>query len=137
MDKINNNEMTLEQTVQTIEKVLPILAGMAVSIPLKRALHFLKAFPRPCDGEKYADWDVFDYVLKASEEYGEMMEAILKYRHAQTVDSLKQVFWEATDTITAIVGLLDKLGFDADARANMQIMINQSNAERDGGKRFK
>lgn len=55
----------------------------------------------------------------------------------KTVDSLKQVFWEATDTITAIVGLLDKLGFDADARANMQIMINQSNAERDGGKRFK
>ena len=137
MDKINNNEMTLEQTVQTIEKVLPILDGMAVSIPLKRALHFLKAFPRPCNGERYAEWDVLDYALKVGEEYGEMMEAILEYRHAQTVDSLKQVFWEATDTITAIVGLLDKLGFDADARANMQIMINQSNAERDGGKRFK
>ena len=136
MDKIND-EMTLEQTVQTIEKVLPILDGMAVSMPLKRALHFLKAFPRPCNGERYAEWDVLDYALKVGEEYGEMMEAILEYRHAQTVDSLKQEFWEATDTITAIVGLLDNLGFDADARANMQIMMNQSNAERDGGKRFK
>ena len=136
MDKIND-EMTLEQTVQTIEKVLPILDGMAVSIPLKRALHFLKAFPRPCNGERYAEWDVLDYALKVGEEYGEMMKAILEYRHAQTVDALKQVFWEATDTITAIVGLLDKLGFDADTRANMQIMINQSNAERDGGKRCK
>ena len=92
MDKIND-EMTLEQTVQTIEKVLPILDGMAVSIPLKRALHFLKAFPRPCNGEKYADCDVLDYALKVGEEYGEMMEAILEYRHAQTVDALKQVFW--------------------------------------------
>lgn len=137
MDKINNNEMTLEQTMQTIEKVLPILDGMAVSIPLKRALHFLKAFPRPCDGEKYADCDVLDYALKVGEEYGELMKAIMEYRHAQTVDSLKQVFWEATDIITATVSLLDKLGFDADARANMQIMINQSNADRDGGKRFK
>lgn len=136
MDKINEN-MTLKQTVQTIENILPVLNGMAVSIPLKRALHFLKAFPRPCDGEKYADCDVLDYAFKVGEEYGEMMEAILEYRHTQTVDSLKQVFWEATDAITAIVGLLDKLGFDADARANMQIMINQSNAERDGGKRFK
>lgn len=135
MDKIND-EMTLKQTMQTIEKVLPILDGMAVSIPLRRALHFLKAFPRPCNGEKYKNCDAFDYVCKVGEEYGEMMEAILEYRHAQTVDSLKQVFWEATDAITAIVSLLDKLGFDADARANMQIMINQSNAERDGGRRF-
>lgn len=136
MDKINEN-MTLKQTVQTIENILPVLDGMAVSIPLKRALHFLKAFPRPCNGEKYKNCDAFDYALKVSEEHGELMKAILEYRHAQTVDSLKQVFWEATDVITAIVSLLDKLGFDADARANMQIMVNQSNAERDEGKRFK
>ena len=136
MDKIND-KMTLKQTMQTIENILPVLDGMAISIPLKRALHFLKAFPRPCNGERYAKCDVLDYAFKVSEEHGELMKAIMEYRHAQTVDALKQVFWEATDTITAIVSLLDKLGFDADARANMQIMINQSNSERDGGKRFK
>lgn len=136
MDKIND-EMTLKQTVQTIENILPVLGGMAVSIPLKRALHFLKAFPRACNGEKYADCDVFDYAFKVSEEHGELMQAIMEYRHAQTLDSLKHVLWEATDTITAIVSLLDKLGFDAESRANMQIMINESNAKRDGGRRFK
>lgn len=83
MDNKTNNEMTLEQTMWIIERMLPIFDGMAVSIPLKRALHFLKAFPRPCNGEKYAEWDVLDYALKVSEEYGEMMEAILEYRHAQ------------------------------------------------------
>ena len=136
MDKINNNEMTLEQTMQTIETVLPILDGMAVSVPLKRALHFLKAFPRPCNGEKYKNCDAFDYALKVGEEYGEMMEAIMMYRHAQTVDTLKKVLWESMDTITAIVSLLDKLGFDADDIATMQMMINESNAKRDGGRRF-
>lgn len=54
----------------------------------------------------------------------------------QTVDTLKKVLWESVDTITAIVSLLDKLGFDADDIATMQMMINESNAKRDGGRRF-
>lgn len=135
MDKINEN-MTLKQTVQTIENILPVLDGMAISILLKRAAHFLKCFPRPCNGEKYADCDVLDYALKVSEEHGELMEAIMTYRRVQTVDTLKKVLWESMDTITAIVSLLDKLGFDADDLAVMQMMINESNAKRDGGRRF-
>jgi len=135
MDKINEN-MILKQTVQTIENILPVLDGMAISIPLKRAAHFLKALPRPCNGEKYKDCDAFDYVCKVGEEYGEMMEAIMAYRRVQTVDTLKKVLWESMDTITAIVSLLDKLGFDADDIATMQMMINESNAKRDGGRRF-
>lgn len=135
MDKINEN-MTLKQTVQTIENILPVLGGMAVSIPLKRALHFLKCFPRPCNGEKYKNCDAFDYALKVGEEYGEMMEAIMTYRRVQTIDTLKKVLWESMDTITSIVSLLDKLGFDADDIATMQMMINESNAKRDGGRRF-
>jgi hypothetical protein len=136
MDKIND-KMTLKQTMQTIENILPVLDGMAISIPLKRAAHFLKAFPRPCNGEKYKNCDAFDYALKVGEEYGEMMEAIMMYRHAQTIDALKSVLWESMDTITAIVSLLDKLGFNADDLAEMQMMINESNAKRDEGKRFK
>ena len=65
-----------------------------------------------------------------------MMEAIMTYRRVQTVDTLKKVLWESMDAITAIVSLLDKLGFDADDIAAMQMMINESNAKRDGGRRF-
>ena len=76
------------------------------------------------------------YWAVVGEEYGEIMEAIMAYRRVQTVDTLKKVLWESTDTITAIVSLLDKLGFDADDTATMQMMINESNAKRDGGRRF-
>ena len=44
---------------------------------------------------------------------------------------------ESTDIIVAITGLLEKIGCNKRMRANYMRQVNWSNAQRDGGKRFK
>lgn len=93
--------------------------------------------PRPCNGPLYEDWDAFNYVMKIKEEVGEMAEAFRLYNLNRDNDSYLHFGLELVDVITACISTLEKLGFKADDRERMYQEVNDSNAKRDGGKRFK
>ena len=51
--------------------------------------------------------------------------------------NLKRVCLEATDAITALTTLLDRIGCDERMRQEYQRRVNDSNAVRDGGRRVR
>lgn len=94
--------------------------------------------PHPCDGPLYEDWDEGDYVMKVVEEVGEMAAAYRRYNLCREDDSrYLHLGRELVDVITACISTLEKLGFKADDRERMYQEVNDSNAKRDGGKRFR
>ena len=100
----------------------------------KAADHVL---PKPCDGPLYDDWGAGDYIEKAREEFDELIDAFQKWRKKPSQETLTHLCLESTDIIVAITGLLEKIGCNKRMRANYMRQVNWSNAQRDGGKRFK
>lgn len=91
--------------------------------------------PRPCDGELYKDWTAADYFAKIAEEHLEVIDA---YKEIERNGGDSQHFLrECTDLIVATTGLMNYLGCDEEMRQKYMKEINESNAKRDGGKRFK
>ena len=91
--------------------------------------------PHPCDGELYKDWTAADYFAKIAEEHLEVIDA---YKEIEKNGGDSQHFLrECTDLIIATTGLMNYLGCDEAMRQKYMQEINESNAKRDGGKRFK
>lgn len=96
--------------------------------------------PHPCDGELYKDWTASDYFAKIAEEHLEVIDAyktIEKSNKQPTKEERDHFFKECTDLIVATTGLMHYLGCDEEMRQKYMKEINESNAKRDGGKRFK
>ncbi|WP_337952359.1 hypothetical protein [Mitsuokella jalaludinii] len=95
--------------------------------------------PHPCDGELYKDWTSADYFAKIAEEHLEVIDAykaIEKSGKCPTKEEQEHFFKECTDLIVATTGLMNYLGCDEKMRQRYMKEINESNAKRDGGKRF-
>lgn len=91
--------------------------------------------PHPCDGELYKDWTAADYFAKIAEEHLEVIDA---YKEIERNGGESQHFLrECTDLIVATTGLMNYLGCDEKMRQEYMQEVNESNAKRDGGKRFK
>lgn len=95
--------------------------------------------PHPCDGELYKSWTSSDYFAKIAEEHLEVIDAyktIEKSSKQPTKEERDHFFKECTDLIVATTGLMNYLGCDEEMRQKYMREINESNAKRDGGKRF-
>ena len=96
--------------------------------------------PHPCDGELYKSWTSSDYFAKIAEEHLEVIDAyktIEKSNKQPTKEERDHFFKECTDLIVATTGLMHYLGCDEEMRQQYMQEVNESNAKRDGGKRFK
>lgn len=95
--------------------------------------------PHPCDGELYRSWTSSDYFAKIAEEHLEVIDAyktIEKSGKCPTKEEQDHFFKECTDLIVATTGLMHYFGCDEKTRQQYMKEINESNAKRDGGKRF-
>lgn len=95
--------------------------------------------PHPCDGELYRSWTSSDYFAKIAEEHLEVIDAykaIEKSGKCPTKEEQEHFFKECTDLIVATTGLMHYFGCDEKMRQKYMKEINESNAKRDGGKRF-
>lgn len=95
--------------------------------------------PHPCDGELYAGWLSSDYFAKIAEEHLEVIDAykaIEKSGKCPTEEEKDHFFKECTDLIVATTGLMHYFGCDEAMRQKYMKEINESNAKRDGGRRF-
>lgn len=96
--------------------------------------------PHPCDGELYKHWMAADYFAKIAEEHLEVIDAYKKIEKSNkqpTKEQRDHFFKECTDLIVATTGLMNYFGCDEAKRQKYMKEINESNAKRDGGKRFK
>lgn len=119
--------------------------------------------PRPVNGPYYDGWTLDKWVLKVAEETGEAITAAKHFQkaskllmdakrmikedeHAQPITDTMQVgvtaardelCSELTDVITAATSVLEYVGCNFDERQRYQQKINESNAKRDGGRRFR
>lgn len=95
--------------------------------------------PHPCDGELYKRWTAADYFAKIAEEHLEVIDAYKKIEKSNkqpTKEQRDHFFKECTDLIVATTGLMNYFGCDEAKRQKYMKEINESNAKRDGGKRF-
>ena len=95
--------------------------------------------PHPCDGELYKGWISSDYFAKIAEEHLEVIDAykaIEKSGKCPTKEEKDHFFKECTDLIIATTGLMNYLGCDEKMRQEYMKEVNESNAKRDGGRRF-
>lgn len=96
--------------------------------------------PHPCDGELYKHWTAADYFAKIAEEHLEVIDAyktIEKSGKCPTEEEKEHLLKECTDMIIATTTLMNYFGYDEEARQKKMKEVNDDNAKRDGGKRFK
>ena len=122
--------------------------------------------PRPVNGPVYDGWTLERWLLKVCEETGEVVTAYKNLKSAcekyhdfvdglsiddmtdpkaayasmlqvNTQNTRMSLCRELTDVITAATSTLEYLGVDLDERQRLQQSINESNAKRDGGRRFR
>lgn len=93
--------------------------------------------PHPCDGPLYDDWTPEDYLEKVAEEYYEVRMAFAAFRESGKLKDRFKLFDECTDLQIAIVSMMDRLGCHEAGRQRRMYEVNESNAKRDGGRRFK
>ena len=89
--------------------------------------------PQPCNGPLYDGLTPDEFLNKVYEEVDELAEEIWKNEDGR---NLKRVCLEATDAITALTTLLDRIGCNEEMRQKYQREVNESNARRDGGQRI-
>lgn len=94
--------------------------------------------PHPCDGELYKDWLLIEYIAKVLEEAKEVVDAYIDLiKDPKNPERIKHLAGECTDVQVAATGVMHKLGYGEEERQRVMKEINESNAKRDGGKRFK
>lgn len=94
--------------------------------------------PHPCDGELYKDWLLVEYIAKVLEEAKEVVDAYIDLiKDPKNPERIKHLASECTDVQVAATGVMHKLGYGEEERQRVMKEINESNAKRDGGKRFK
>lgn len=93
--------------------------------------------PHPCDGELYKDCLLVEYIAKVLEEAKEVVDAYIDLvKDPKNPERIKHLADECTDVQVAATGVMHKLGYGEEARQRVMKEINESNAKRDGGKRF-
>lgn len=93
--------------------------------------------PHPCDGELYKDWLLVEYIAKVLEEAKEVVDAYIDLiKDPKNPERIKHLADECTDVQVAATGVMHKLGYGEEERQRVMKEINESNAKRDGGKRF-
>lgn len=93
--------------------------------------------PHPCDGELYKDWLLVEYIAKVLEEAKEVVDAYIDLiKDPKNPERIKHLAGECTDVQVAATGVMHKLGYGEEERQRVMKEINESNAKRDGGKRF-
>ncbi|WP_303104127.1 hypothetical protein [uncultured Mitsuokella sp.] len=93
--------------------------------------------PHPCDGELYKDCLLVEYIAKVLEEAKEVVDAYIDIiKDPKNPERIKHLADECTDVQVAATGVMHKLGYDEKERQRIMKEINESNAKRDGGKRF-
>ncbi|SDO85808.1 hypothetical protein [Selenomonas ruminantium] len=120
--KIDRDISEIKKSVKRTEKKKPLL---------------LLAIPKPCDGELYRNWTLDNYAKKVDEEHAEMFEAYVKWRATGEEADRHEFLRECTDSIVAITSFMNKAGADIHERQKVLCEVNNSNATRDNGKRFK
>lgn len=65
-----------------------------------------------------------------------MTEEYKAFRRGNT-GAIDRFAYECTDLITATVSAMEHAGYNIDARQQLQLKVNQSNAKRDVGRWFK
>lgn len=97
--------------------------------------------PHPCDGPLYKTWMARDYFLKINEEFLEVVEAYYELMGAKGEENLKEAerhfMRECTDLKVIVTSLMQYFGCGEEERQKYMKEVNESNAKRDGGKRFK
>ena len=93
-----------------------------------------KILPQPCNGPLYDNWTPDELLNKVYEEVDELEREIWMNKDGR---NLKRVCLEATDAITALTTLLDRIGCNEEMRQEYQREVNESNARRDGGQRIR
>lgn len=94
--------------------------------------------PHPCDGELYKDCLLIEYIAKVLEEAKEVVDAYIDLiKDPKNPERIKHLAGECTDVQVAATGVMHKLGYGEEERQRVMKEINESNAKRDGGKRFK
>lgn len=107
---------------------------------LRKELEWRDAMePRPCNGQLYEGWVGDDYMAKIKEEVKELEKAYKEYvaNGGKGYFYYRQMMREATDIKTVVTSFQERFGCNAKERRLFQFSINQSNALRDDGKRFK
>jgi len=96
--------------------------------------------PRPCDGPLYETWMARDYFLKINEEFLEVVEAYYELMDAKGEEKRKEAerhfMRECTDLKVIVTSLMQSFGCGEEERQKYMKEVNESNAKRDGGKRF-
>lgn len=101
--------------------------------------------PHPCDGPLYDDWLWPQYLDKMREEFEEVLEAVDSVRDCTKKHLGMNVFQErrdhlmreCTDLIVATTTFMDSMWCDEDERQKFLYEVNERNARRDDGRRFK
>lgn len=94
--------------------------------------------PHPCDGPLYDDWLLMDYIAKVLEEAKEVVDAYIDLiKDPKNPDRIEHLASECTDVQIAATGVMYKLGYGEKERQRVMYEVNESNAKRDGGRRFK
>lgn len=94
--------------------------------------------PHPCDGDLYKNWLLVEYIAKVLEEAKEVVDAYIDLiKDPKNPERIKHLADECTDVQVAATGVMHKLGYGEEERQHVMKEINESNAKRDGGKRFK
>ena len=132
--------IALQKQIDEQAKILKMLARWCAKLDNKNEHKdgfTLCVLPKPCDGDKFKDWDVHDYLKKAMEEVGEAWDAYGSYELEPTQGHRKAFLRECTDVIVAFTSLMNKAGADLNERQLLMNEVNHSNATRDNGQRFK
>lgn len=105
--------------------------------------------PHPCDGPLYDDWLWPQYLDKIREEFEEVVEAVKSVRdctknypgnypgvavHRERCEHLMR---ECTDLIVATTTFMYRTGYNESDRQRLMFEVNESNAKRDDGQRFR
>lgn len=94
--------------------------------------------PHPCDGPLYDDWLLIEYIAKVLEEAKEVVDAYIDLiKDPKNPERIEHLASECTDVQIAAVGVMYKLGYGAKERQRVMYEVNESNAKRDDGRRFK
>lgn len=101
--------------------------------------------PHPCDGPLYDDWLWSQCLDKMREEFEEVLEAVESVRDctkkhlgmAVLRERRDHLMRECTDLIVATTTFMDKAGYKESDRQRFLYEVNERNAKRDYGRRFR
>lgn len=135
VNSVGERMETMEFFLADIDREITEIRTAVKRTEKKKPL-LLLAVPKPCNGPLYANWTIDDYRGKVEEEFCEMTRAFKDWKISGDAAERKQFLRECTDVIVAVTSLMEKAGANIHERQQILCTVNQSNAVRDGGRRF-